>query len=100
MFFEHLLPGGSLLQTSLLYAEQYSFSEVFLTDNSSSSIIQRGFLDVLMHCISTIHVFSYSVVKVLFSDALRHLRIFMEDPVEMVRFELMTPCLQGRCSPN
>ena len=20
--------------------------------------------------------------------------------VEMVRFELMTPCLQGRCSPN
>ena len=21
-------------------------------------------------------------------------------PVEMVRFELMTPCLQGRCSPN
>ena len=38
----------------------------FLTDNTSSSIIQRGFLDVLMHCISTIHVFSYSVVKVLF----------------------------------
>ena len=37
----------------------------FLTDNTSSSIIQRGFLDVLMHCISTIHVFSYSVVKVL-----------------------------------
>ena len=41
------------------------FLKYFLTDNTSSSIIQRGFLDVLMHCISTIHVFSYSVVKVL-----------------------------------
>ena len=29
---------------------------------------------------------------------------FKENPclclMEMVRFELMTPCLQGRCSPN
>ena len=72
----------------------------FLTDNTSSSIIQRGFLDVLMHCISTIHVFSYSVVKVLLQIPQAASAIFMEDRVEMVRFELMTPCLQGRCSPN
>ena len=26
--------------------------------------------------------------------------VFLYVLVEMVRFELMTPCLQGRCSPN
>ena len=38
-------------------------------------------------------IFRYSVFKV-------HVLSLFLRTVEMVRFELMTPCLQGRCSPN
>jgi hypothetical protein len=66
----------------------------FLTDNTSSSIIQRGFLDVLMHCISTIHVFSYSVVKVL---SLEHgPRLFFQFPVEAAISDQKAPVLLFR----
>ena len=70
----------------------------FLTDNTSSSIIQRGFLDVLMHCISTIHVFSYSVVKVLYYGPLSRpagawLRLFFQFPVEAAISDQKAPVL-------
>ena len=42
----------------------------------------------------------YSVFKVPAADLSAVIISFGNDRVEMVRFELMTPCLQGRCSPN
>ena len=54
-------------------------------------IIQRGFLDVLMHCISTIHVFSYSVVKVLFVE--HGPRLFFQFPVEAAISDQKAPVL-------
>ena len=74
------------------------FLKYLLTDNTSSSIIQRGFLDVLMHCISTIHVFSYSVVKVLYYGPLSRpagawLRLFFQFPVEAAISDQKAPVL-------
>ena len=37
-------------------------------------------------------------VRNRFGEAIHHVKLVTY--VEMVRFELMTPCLQGRCSPN
>ena len=42
----------------------------------------------------------YSVFKVPAADLSAVIISSGNDRVEMVRFELMTPCLQGRCSPN
>ena len=77
----------------------------FLTDNTSSSIIQRGFLDVLMHCISTIHVFSYSVVKVLYYGPLSRpagawLRLFFQFPVEAAISDQKAPVLLSASGLN
>ena len=74
------------------------FLKYLLTDNTSSSIIQRGFLDVLMHCISTIHVFSYSVVKVHYYGPLSRpagawLRLFFQFPVEAAISDQKAPVL-------
>ena len=45
---------------------------------------------------SLIHTFTQaSLVTVCLPDF-----AWLNASVEMVRFELMTPCLQGRCSPN
>ena len=58
----------------------------FLTDNSSSSIIQRGFLDVRMHCFHNA-LSLYSVVKVLYYGPLSRpagawLLLLFQFPVE------------------
>ena len=41
-------------------------------------------------------IFSYAIFKVRFIFA----RLIVSVQMEMERFELLTPCLQGRCSPN
>ncbi len=72
------------------------------------SVTSFAFLGLLSHifrCASdvlifflNIRFFQYAVFKV-------HLRCTQKlalsiHPMEMERFELLTPCLQGRCSPN
>ena len=46
------------------------------------------------HCILIISLFFlYEILKV-------HIETYKYVSVEITRFELVTPCLQGRCSPN
>ena len=51
------------------------------------------FLLVSSFSIFDSYFFLYSVFKV-------HHHRFCSDAMEIARFELATPCLQGRCSPN
>ena len=52
------------------------------------------------------HVHSHYQAVCLFTNSCKHdslnpyVLALLIAFVEMVRFELMTPCLQGRCSPN
>ena len=59
------------------------------------------FSDVLIEIFVLHRYFSqylslYEVFNVHKSDT----QFYVSDRMEMERFELLTPCLQGRCSPN
>ena len=41
-----------------------------------------------------------SLICMKFSRYILFCKLLLSEPMEMERFELLTPCLQGRCSPN
>ena len=41
-----------------------------------------------------------SLICMKFSRYIQFCKLLLSEPMEMERFELLTPCLQGRCSPN
>ena len=60
---------------------------------STCSLLSQRLVSSLSLRLTYFRCFVYAVFKVQCS-------VFFRRPVEIKRFELSTPCLQGRCSPN
>ena len=75
---------------------QYSVFKVQLTTFALDSLRFR----FARHGLRPIRLCSYSPHQMNLFGLSAHIRARLIAFVEMERFELLTPCLQGRCSPN
>ena len=90
-----LLLAWSFLPTILISGS--SSLTIFVLPKSHLYLTYRYLLPLLLSIFVVIFILHYIVFNVQYFS---HEIIFFNLMVEIKRFELLTPCLQGRCSPN
>ena len=79
---------------------QLSYAPTFLLLSAKTCLVGLSGLEPLTSRLSGVRSNHLSYKPMLVSGDGRRFFVFRRPVVEMRRIELLTPCLQGRCSPS